>query len=136
MKLTKLLCALSCMGGTSLAIADETMTVKAETVAAIVNPPVVEAVQKNDATVLVSPRTGMRYTVNNPNNVPIVFKTELLASATAANANRIVAANPALSTVSQEKAQAALTQLVSTSPQSTATANTVNVTTANPATAQ
>ena len=112
MKILSLPLSFSLVVLSSFAVANETMTVKAETVAAVVNPPVVEAVQKNDTTVLVSPRTGMRYTVNNPNNIPIIFKTEIMAPATTANANRIVATNPALSQASQEKAQAALLSLV------------------------
>ena len=92
--------------------ANDTLTVPAENVQAAVNPPVVEAVQKDDKTVLVSPRTGMRYAVKNPSNVPIIFKTELLAPATSANADRIVATNPALSAESQEKAKQALIEMV------------------------
>ena len=96
----------------STTYANTNLTVPAENVQAAINPPVVEAVQKNDTTVLVSPRTGMRYSVNNPSNVPIIFKTELLAPATAANADRIIASNPALSAESQAKAKQALIDMV------------------------
>lgn len=112
MKISKILLGLSLAAYTTVSMADETMTVKAETVQAVISPPVVEAVQKDENTILVSPRTGMRYTVKNPANVPIIFKTELIAPATAANVNRIVATNPALSAISQEKAQAALLEMV------------------------
>ena len=54
-----------------------------------------------------SPRTGIRYTFANPNR-PIVMQTAAIAAANSANADRIVAANPALSDASQQKAKQAL----------------------------
>ncbi len=54
-----------------------------------------------------SPRTGIRYTFANPNR-PIVLQTAKIAAANAANADRIVAENPALSAASQQKAKQAL----------------------------
>lgn len=54
-----------------------------------------------------SPRTGIRYTFNNQNR-PIVVQTEAIAAANAANADRIVASNPALSAASQQQAKQAL----------------------------
>lgn len=112
MKSSKLFLGLACMGSIAAVHADETATtVKAETVEAVITAPVVAAVQKDDKTVLVSPRTGMRYTVNNPNNLPIIFKTEVIAPATTENATRIIASNPALSEASQQKAHAALVEI-------------------------
>lgn len=113
MKTSKILLGFFLTSFAAVSMADDTMTVKAETVQAVINPVTVDAVQKDDNTVLISPRTGMRYTIKNPSNVPIIFKTELIAPATAANVNRIAATNPALSAASQEKAQAALLELVS-----------------------
>ncbi len=55
-----------------------------------------------------SPRTGIRYTFANPDQRPIVLHTAAIAPANAANVNRIVAANPALSAASQERAKQAL----------------------------
>lgn len=102
-----------------MVMAEDAITVNAKTVEATIAAPAVEAVQKKEATILVSPRTGMRYTVNNPSNIPIIFKTELIAPATTTNANRIVANNPALSVESQQKAQAALLALVTSNSQQT-----------------
>ncbi len=63
---------------------------------------------KRDATIVVSPRTGVRYNLGDTENRPIVFQTQAIAAANAANINRIVATNPALSAQSQEKAKIAL----------------------------
>ena len=64
--------------------------------------------QRTDAQVTVaSPRTGIRYTFANQNR-PIVLQTAAIAAANAANADRIVATNPALSTASQQQAKQAL----------------------------
>ncbi len=70
--------------------------------------PNVEAVQKGQKTILVSPRTGMRYVLTNPANRTVVFQTELLAPVTAQNIHRITATNPALSAASQAQAEQAL----------------------------
>ncbi|CAB1217180.1 hypothetical protein [Acinetobacter bouvetii] len=65
--------------------------------------------QVNDGQITVaSPRTGIRYTFANPDQRPVVLKTAAITSANTANANRIVASNPALSAASQEKAKQAL----------------------------
>ena len=58
-----------------------------------------EAQVKREVTTVVSPRTGIR---------PIILQTTAIAPANAANINRIVASNPALSVKSQEKAKVAL----------------------------
>lgn len=63
---------------------------------------------KRDATIVVSPRTGVRYNLGDTENRPIIFHTQTIAPANAANINRIVATNPALSVQSQEKAKIAL----------------------------
>ncbi|WP_411689772.1 hypothetical protein [Acinetobacter pseudolwoffii] len=62
-------------------------------------------VQRTDEQVTVaSPRTGIRYTFANQNR-PIVLQTAAIAPA---NADRIVASNPALSAASQQQAKQAL----------------------------
>lgn len=63
---------------------------------------------KDENTTVMSPRTGIRYTFANPQQRPVVLKTTAITPANAANANRIVASNPALSAASQEKAKQAL----------------------------
>ena len=64
-----------------------------------------------------SPRTCISYTFANTNLRPVVLETAAVTAANAANVNRIVASNPALSPASQEKAKQALlseaTQLAS-----------------------
>ena len=56
---------------------------------------------------IASPRTGIKYTFANPNR-PIVMQTAKIAAANSANADRIIASNPALSNASQQKAKQAL----------------------------
>lgn len=63
---------------------------------------------KDENTTVMSPRTGIRYTFANPQQRPVVLKTTAITPANAANANRIVASNPALSAASQEKAKQVL----------------------------
>lgn len=62
----------------------------------------------NQDTVVVSPRTGIRYSMGNTAGRPIVFKTAAIAAATPATVSRIEASNPALSKISQEKAKKSL----------------------------
>lgn len=63
---------------------------------------------KNNTTTVISPRTGIRYTLGNTNGRQIILKTAAIAAVTPATVNRIVASNPALSAASQEKAKQAL----------------------------
>ncbi|MBU3848704.1 MAG: hypothetical protein H9855_17400 [Candidatus Acinetobacter avistercoris] len=63
---------------------------------------------KNDSTTVISPRTGIRYTLGNTAGRPIILQTAAVAAVTPATVNRIVATNPALSASSQEKAKQAL----------------------------
>lgn len=63
---------------------------------------------KNDSTTVISPRTGIRYTLGDTAGRAIILKTAAIAAVTPATANRIVASNPALSASSQEKAKQAL----------------------------
>lgn len=67
-----------------------------------------QAVVKDNNITVMSPRTGIRYTFANPDQRPVILKTTAITAANAANVNRIVATNPALSTVSQEKAKQTL----------------------------
>lgn len=67
-----------------------------------------EAQVKRAVTTVISPRTGIRYTLGDTGNRPIVLQTAAIAPANSANINRIVASNPALSAKSQEKAKIAL----------------------------
>jgi len=69
---------------------------------------------KRDTTAVISPRTGIRYTLGDTGNRAIVFKTAPIAAVTPVTANRVVAANPALSAASQEKAKQALLDSPST----------------------
>jgi hypothetical protein len=57
---------------------------------------------------VVSPRTGIQYSIDNPKQRPVTIQTEAIAPVTSSNADRIVASNPALSPESQEKAKQAL----------------------------
>ena len=62
---------------------------------------------KQENTTVISPRTGIRYTLGNTGNRPIILQTTAIAPANSANINRIVASNPALS-AKPRKAKVAL----------------------------
>lgn len=67
-----------------------------------------QAVVKDENVTVISPRTGISYTLGNSANRQIVLQTAAIAPANAITAKRIVAVNPALSTQSQEQAVQAL----------------------------
>ena len=94
---------------TGLAFANEaTQTTTVDKVMAAKGSTTAEAQVKREVTTVVSPRTGIRYTLGDTGNRPIVLQTAAIAPANSANINRIVASNPALSAKSQEKAKIAL----------------------------
>lgn len=88
-----------------------TTTVAAAQIKAVTSGSAANVTQQNSNSVMVSPRTGLRYVVNNPANRPIVFETGALQPVTAQNVKRIVATNPALSEKSQQQAEKALLDL-------------------------
>ncbi len=63
---------------------------------------------KNESTVVISPRTGIRYSLGNTGGRQIILKTAAIAAVTPTTINRVLASNPALSTASQEKVKLAL----------------------------
>ncbi len=67
-----------------------------------------QAEVKNESTTVISPRTGIRYTLGNTGGRAIILKTAAIAAVTPATINRVVATNPALSVSSQEKMKQAL----------------------------
>ncbi|TCM63286.1 hypothetical protein EC844_12111 [Acinetobacter calcoaceticus] len=69
---------------------------------------------KKETTIVISPRTGIRYNLGDTGSREIILKTAAIAPVTPATANRVVAANPALSAASQEKAKQALLAMPST----------------------
>lgn len=94
---------------TGLAFANEVpQTTTVDKVMAAKGSTTAEAQVKREVTTVVSPRTGIRYTLGDTGNRPIVLQTAAIAPANSANINRIVASNPALSAKSQEKAKIAL----------------------------
>ena len=88
----------------TFAFADTTTAAKVQQARGATTAP---AAQANGNITVQSPRTGIRYTFANPNR-PIVLQTAKIAAANAANADRIVAENPALSAASQQKAKQVL----------------------------
>lgn len=83
-------------------------TTTVDKVLAAKGPTTAEVQVKHEVTTVISPRTGIRYTLGDTGNRPIVLQTAAIAPANSANINRIVATNPALSARSQEKAKVAL----------------------------
>lgn len=92
----------------TLTFANTAQTTTIDKVQAARGATTAQAVVKDDNITVMSPRTGIRYTFANPNQRPVILKTTAVTAANSANVNRIVASNPALSTVSQEKAKQAL----------------------------
>ena len=92
----------------TLTFANTAQTTTVDKVQAARGATTAQAVVKDDNITVMSPRTGIRYTFANPNQRPVILKTAAVTAANAANVNRIVASNPALSTASQEKAKQAL----------------------------
>ena len=85
-----------------------TQTTTVDKVKAATGAHVAQAEVKENTTTVISPRTGIRYTLGNTGGRPIILKTAAISAVTPATANRIVASNPALSASSQEKAKQAL----------------------------
>lgn len=106
----KLLQPLACVALAipSFAFAQPAQTTTVDKVLAAQGPTTAQVEVKNDSTTIISPRTGIRYTLGHTGNRPIVLKTAAISAANSANVNRIVATNPALSAASQEKAKQAL----------------------------
>lgn len=92
-----------------LAFADTApQTTTVEKVQAATGAVSAQAEVKNETTTVISPRTGIRYTLGNTGGRPIILKTAAIAAVTPATINRVVATNPALSASSQEKVKQAL----------------------------
>lgn len=92
-----------------LAFADTApQTTTVEKVQAAAGVMTAQAEVKNDSTTIISPRTGIRYTLGNTNGRAIILKTAAIAPVTPATVNRVVASNPALSVSSQEKVKLVL----------------------------
>lgn len=92
----------------TLVFASTPQTTTVDKVQAATGTATAQAQVVNASTVVISPRTGIRYDLGNTAGRPIVLKTAAIAAVTPQTVNRIVATNPALSTSSQEKAKKAL----------------------------
>ena len=69
-------------------------TTTVDKVLAAKGPTTAEAQVKREVTTVISPRTGIRYTLGDTGNRPIVLQTAAIAPANSANINRIVASKP------------------------------------------
>ncbi|AOA59263.1 hypothetical protein [Acinetobacter larvae] len=87
-------------------------TVSLDKVQAATGQVVAQTEVKRDNTTVISPRTGIRYTLGDTAGRPISLVTAAIVPATAATASRIVANNPALSARSQDKAKQTLLERV------------------------
>lgn len=83
------------------------LTTTPEKVKAAIGPTTAQTQTSKDQITVLSPRTGISYTFPNQNK-PVVLQTQAIVAANSANIDRIVAANPALSTESQQKAKQVL----------------------------
>jgi len=101
----------------ALAFADTApQTTTIEKVQAATGAVTVQAEVKHDTTTVISPRTGIRYTIGNTGGRPIILKTAAIAAVTPTTINRVIASNPALSASSQEKVKQALLAADTTIP--------------------
>ena len=89
----------------TFALAETTTAAKVQQARGATTAP---AAQTDGNITVQSPRTGIRYTFANPNKRPVVLQTAAIAPVNSVTVNRIVAANPALSPISQENAKQAL----------------------------
>lgn len=93
--------------GTTIAKA----TVPVEKVQDAISPVTTQVQTLNGQSTIISPRTGIQYTIPNEYQRPVVLQTEAVVAANSANAKRIVATNPALSEASQQAAVKALVDM-------------------------
>lgn len=94
----------------AVAVANNSTTTVSK-VQAAVGPTTTQLQTNNGQATVVSPRTGIQYTIPNENHRPVVIQTQAIAPANTANVDRIVASNPALSEESQQMAKKALLDL-------------------------
>ena len=92
----------------------------AENIAAAQGAQVATIKQVDNKSVVVSPRTGISYSFSNPDQRPVILKSEEITAANTVTVSRIAASNPALSQQSQVNAQLALVpelaQVTTTAP--------------------
>ena len=100
--------AFSAVASSVFAAPIEPFTTTPDNVKAAMGNQTAEASIKKGSTTVVSPRTGISYTLGNTNGRSVVFQTEAVAPANEVTVKRIVAINPALSAESQQKAEKAL----------------------------
>ncbi|PVZ86024.1 hypothetical protein C9426_16735 [Serratia sp. S1B] len=67
-----------------------------------------QTVVQGNTTMVISPRTGIRYALGDTQGRLIQIQTTAIAPANTATVKRIVATNPALSVESQQKAEQSL----------------------------
>lgn len=99
---------------TTVTISGMTMAksiVPVEKIQDVITPVTTQVQSINGQSTVVSPRTGIQYTIPNEQQRPVVLQTQAIAAANAVNAQRIVAKNPALSPESQQIATQALIDL-------------------------
>ncbi|MFT4020701.1 MAG: hypothetical protein QM666_04195 [Acinetobacter sp.] len=113
MKLVHLLFGTIALSSACAAFAEETkpFTTTVSNVLAAKGTTTTQAIVKSGATTVVSPRTGVRYTLGDTNGRPITLKTAAIAPVNTETVKRISASNPALSTESQQEAEQKLLAL-------------------------
>ncbi|MBF7691408.1 hypothetical protein [Acinetobacter pollinis] len=89
----------------------EPFTTSVSNVKAALGPQQAEVSSKGNSLTIISPRTGISYTLGNTEGRSIILQTDAIAAANSTNADRIIAVNPAISTESQEKAAKVLADM-------------------------
>lgn len=106
--LKPLFCTILAVPALAFADTPASQTTTVEKVQAATGAMTAQAEVKNETTTVISPRTGIRYTLGNTGGRTIILKTAAIAAITPTTINRVVASNPALSASSQEKVKQAL----------------------------
>lgn len=86
----------------------EPFTTSLGNVKAALGPQQALAISKGNSITIISPRTGISYTLGNTEGRSIVLQTDAIAEANSITAKRIIASNPAVSETSQLAAEKAL----------------------------
>lgn len=73
--------------------------------------PAAQTIVQGNTTMVISPRTGIRYALGDTQGRSVQIQTAAIAPANSATVKRIVASNPALSVESQQQAEKSLLSL-------------------------
>ncbi|SDB80830.1 hypothetical protein [Acinetobacter boissieri] len=95
----------------AIAAPTEPFTTTVGNVKAAMGPQLAEATSKGNTLTIISPRTGISYTLDNTEGRTVILQTDAIAAANNVTAKKIIAQNSAVSETSQLNAEKALIDL-------------------------